>query len=416
LAYNSQPLELNQALDQLASRIQANSLAQIRVEQVELEQALGRILSEDVLAPIDLPPFPASSMDGFAIRTIDLQRSFSTGLRVIGTSLAGHPSPETVEPGTCVRIYTGAQLPAGADLVILQERVANLADDLVQFEVHEPGETYIRPVGHDIQKGSVVVEAGRVVDPFCHGSLSAAGCGVLNVYQPLRVGVFSTGDELVDPGTPAHALQPGQIYDSNRLTVLSLLANTPCSLQDLGRLPDDAETVKQALDDASSTCDVLITSGGVSVGDADFVTDTIKALGELEFWRLNLKPGKPMAFGRIRDCWIFGLPGNPVSTIVTLLLVARPALLSMSGALSRPTPRYTATLTTPLSHSPGRTEFQRGTLSRGELGWQVAHTGDQSSNRLSSFAVANCLIEVAHDRGDLAVGEQVEVLLLDTLY
>ncbi len=406
MSQNSQPLSLEEALQHLFS-----ALTPITEQQsLPLVESLGRILARDLRAPINLPPFPASAMDGYALRSADFVQEPTRTFRVVAQSLAGHPTDRHIQAGETVRVFTGAKVPEGADCVLLQEEVTALDGASVTFNPHTPAEPFVRPIGHDVQAGQVLATSGTAITPLMCGSLAASGVDQVEVLRKPRVGVFSTGDELVDPGTPAAQLQPGQIYDSNRLTVLSLLAQTPCELINLGRLADNEQQVLDALQDGASQCDVLITSGGVSVGDADFVTAAITQLGQLEFWRLNLKPGKPLAFGRIGNCHVFGLPGNPVSTIVTLLLLAKPALLKIAGADPQPPLRIAARLRGSLSHPPGRTEFQRGTLSNegGEMRARV--TGDQSSNRLSTFHGANCLIEVPGPSGDLSDGEQVMVL------
>lgn len=388
------------------------------IDHCALTDAYGRVAADTVHAPLHLPPFPASAMDGYAVRSTDFLAEPQRVFTCVGESRAGHPFIATQGPlqaGTCVRIFTGAPVPEGADQVLLQESVAQVEGSAVKFEPHTPAETYVRPIGHDIAAGQVLLERGEVLDSFCLGTLAAAGVDRLSVYALPRVGVFSTGDELVDPGTPPAQLAAGQIYDSNRFTVLNLLRACPCETVDLGRLPDQADAVHAALDAASRRCDVLITSGGVSVGDADFITATIEQLGQLEFWRLNLKPGKPMAFGRIRDCHVFGLPGNPVSTIVTLLLLAKPAIQHLAGAAHAHPRRLVAHLSDSLHHTPGRTEFQRGRATFSSKGIEVAVTGDQSSNRLQTFRGANCLIEVPAESGDLNAGARVSILWLTDL-
>ena len=386
-------------------------------ETVSLTAARHRVLQHPVDAPINMPPFAASAMDGYAVQVNDLNTDQPTTLRVIGTSWAGQPFDGPLAPGEAVRIFTGAAVPAGADQVLLQEETATAAGDSVTFNPHQPSETYIRPIGHDVNQGQRLLNPGTLLNQFHLGMLSASGVGNVTVASKPVVGVFSTGDELVDPGTSPKLLKPGQIYDSNRLTVLSLLQDLPFHLHDLGRLPDNEDAVDQAIRTHAAQCNALITSGGVSVGDADFVTSTIARLGQLKFWKLNLKPGKPLAYGQIdradHRCHIFGLPGNPVSTIVTLLLVARPALLHLagvtdSGALSPIA--VPATLDGNIKHSPGRAEYQRGTMRTSASGLVVSHTGDQSSNRLSTFANANCLIEVPKTSADIASGSQVLVL------
>jgi molybdopterin molybdotransferase len=349
-------------------------------------------------------------MDGFAVRRSDFDTDPAGALKLIGESLAGHPFEGDLEIGECVRVFTGAVVPDGADQVLLQEECASIANGQVTFEPHVPNESYVRPVGHDVHAGAVLAEQGDILDPFALGGLAAAGVAEVCVYAKPVVGVFSTGDELVDAGTSPSELAPGQIYDSNRFTVLSLLQHMPCTLRDLGRLADDAEAVRSALARAADECAILITSGGVSVGEADHITDSIESLGELNFWRLNLKPGKPLAFGRIKKCFVFGLPGNPVSTIVTLMMLAKPAIRHHAGAHAQSLVRMPAVLDGQLFHAPGRVEYQRGILRQSQSEVYVSITGDQSSNRLSTFHRANCLIEVPKEAADLHPGAKVFVL------
>ena len=399
-------MDLEEALQRLYEVIPVIQTTEI----VLLTEARGRVLSTDVLAPGNLPPFAASAMDGYALARTDFNQNTSRTFRVIGESRAGHPFAGAVSPGVCVRIFTGAKVPPGADQIILQEETASASETSVQFKPHVPGESYVRPVGHDVSLGRVLAQRGEILDALTLGGLAASGVAQVEVYQQPVVGVFSTGDELVDPGTPLTALRDGQIYDSNRFTVLELLRHSPCELVDLGRLADEADAVRTAFETAATQCQILITSGGVSVGDADFVTDTIAQLGALDFWRLNLKPGKPLAFGKIDNCFIFGLPGNPVSTIVTLLMLAKPAIYHFAGYTPPAPLKVMAELITPLSHSPGRTEFQRGALNLAHGKLCVSSTGDQSSNRLRSFQGANCLIEVPKQSADLSPGSEVWVL------
>ncbi|MBT7334675.1 MAG: molybdopterin molybdotransferase MoeA [Gammaproteobacteria bacterium] len=410
---NSQPLDLEEALIRLYER-----LPQVETYvNVKLSDALGAIVAKDIIAPGNLPPFRASAMDGYAIIKKDFEDAPESQFSVIGASLAGHPFTGEVNSGECVRIFTGAKVPQGADQVILQEQCLTRHDSTgsqsnqsaVTFKPHQPAETYLRPIGHDVKQGQPLAKKGDQLDGFLLGALAASGIAEVCVFKKPTVGVFSTGDELVDPGTPLAALRDGQIYDSNRFTVINLLRHSPCTLIDLGRLPDDAKAVENAFMAASKRCQILITSGGVSVGDADFITATLKSLGKLDFWRLNLKPGKPLAFGQIHNCYVFGLPGNPVSTIVTLLLLAKPAIWHCAGARAVPRLRLPARLRSPLEHTPGRAEFQRGTLDEQEGLLHVTVTGDQSSNRLSTFKGANCLIEIPKTAGNLPAGATVWV-------
>ncbi len=392
-----------------------------RTEVIPLSEASGRVSAAHVAAQLALPPFPASAMDGYALRRQDFNQAKDTGLSVIGKSLAGHPFVEPIQPGQCVRIFTGAVVPPGADLILLQERLADTitATDgsvTVQFEQHDLDEDYIRPIGNDVQLNQVLAEPGDLLTPLLLGSLAAAGVNTVEVYDRVTVGIFSSGDELQDPSTPPEQLGLGEIYDSNAFTLANLLARLPVQVVTLGRVADDPTVVRQALADGAERCDMLITSGGVSVGDADFIGATIAELGELAFWRLNLKPGKPLAFGNIGNCWVFGLPGNPVSTIVTCLLLVMPSLKQLCGTRPKPLLRIPATLSSPLLHRPGRAEYQRGIYSSGDSSsLTVRHTGDQGSNRLSTFAGANCLIEVPKESGDLASGAGVNVLPLSDL-
>ena len=388
-------------------------------EHIPLTQALGRVTAEPIYAQLSFPPFPASAMDGYAVRRKDFDEA--KPLRLIGQSLAGHPYPGTVTAGDCVRIFTGAVVPDGADLIILQERVAasavsNDGTEVIHFAEHEPDEAFIRPIGNDIEQGQIICPAGELLTPLLLGSLASAGVSMIHVVRKVRVGVFSSGDELRDPGTPPEELALGQIYDSNAFTVANLLQRLPVELIPLQRLADDEQAVATALADAADSCDLLITSGGVSVGDADFIGATIARLGHLAFWKLNLKPGKPLAFGRIGQCWIFGLPGNPVSTIVTFLLLVKPSLQLLCGGRPPPLLRVNAKLATQVLHTPGRAEYQRGIYredDNGEL--RVAHTGDQGSNRLSTFSGGNCLIEIPTTAGSLPKDSVVSILPLSDL-
>ena len=375
-------------------------------ERVAVADALGRVAAGSVTAPRSLPPFPASAMDGYALRSHDLSGDPPYRLDVAGTSLAGHPFDGTVPGGSAVRLFTGAPVPDGLDAVVIQEDCDADGDRVViRTRVH-PGD-HVRPVGHDLMAGGQVIADGRRLTPFDVGWLTACGLDAVEVRGRPRVGLFSTGDELLEPGMPQG---PGQIYDANRATLRALLASLPVTIEDFGVVPDDREAIGRTLAAARDACDVVVTSGGVSVGDADWVRDEVERLGTLKFWRLNLKPGKPLAYGRLGDAAFFGLPGNPVSTIVTALLLLKPVLERLCGAWPSPPLRLPARLTHDLDHAPGREEYQRGTLLRSDGGWQVETTGDQSSNRLASFAAADCLVRVPKDSGRLPAGTEVETL------
>ena len=394
------PLDLDEAL----KRILAEAPAPEARERVDVEQALGRVAAEDCLAATDLPPFPASAMDGYAFRW----RTDGGGRRIIGASLAGHPFNGAVGAAEAVRITTGAALPAGCDTVAMQEDCA-VAQGVLHIESPVRRADNVRPTAQDLRRGDVLAERGRQLSPFDIGALAAAGVAAASVFARPRIAVFSSGDELQQPGAP---LAHGNIYDSNRYAIAGLLRQLPVEAVNLGVLPDDEAAIAKALQRAGDDCGMILTSGGVSVGEADWVKSAVESLGRLSFWRLNLKPGKPLAFGRIGNALLLGLPGNPVSAIVTYLLLARPAIQALCGMQPQPPFSVRGRLAEPVRHKPGREEYQRGVLDTTQGRALVYTTGDQSSNRMSGFAAANCLIRIPKTAGDLAPGSQVEVLPL----
>ena len=394
--------------DAARERIVASMVPVCETERAPLDEALNRIAAARVSAPVDLPPFDASAMDGYAVCAGDLSTQPPFELAVVGETAAGHPSPLGVEGLQALRIFTGAALPAQADAVVLQEDVTRHGDRIVVTERPRPGQ-HVRVRGHDIAKGAAVVRGGSRLDAYALSWLAACGVAEVAVRRRVRVALFATGDELADAGAP---LAPGQIYDSNRFALRQLMRDLPVAIDDLGRLPDDRLAIEQALKRAGATADVIIASGGVSVGDADFVKAAVERAGALDFWRIALKPGKPLAVGKVGQADFFGLPGNPVSTIVTFLLFAAPAIVARGGGTPQPPLRVPAALARPVSHTPGRREYQRGALANDGGQLIVTPAGDQGSNRLATFAGANCLLEVPEHRGDLDAGEVVQVLLL----
>jgi molybdopterin molybdotransferase len=400
------PLDLNEALERIVTLISPPTAT----EAVVLREATGRVSSADVHAQLASPPFPGSAMDGYAITTAPADDVRGQKFTIAGESAAGRPWTKPVDEHSCIRIFTGAAIPAGARRVILQEDCSR-HEGMIEVTGDPEPRSNIRPVGHDIEAGERLVTAGRRLTPVDIGRLAIDGRARVEVYRRLRVGVFSTGDELVEPGADG-PLPWGCIYESNRKTLLAQLATLPVEVTDLGILPDSDETTRHALTAAATSQDFILTSGGVSVGDHDHVKGAVEALGVLEFWKLNLKPGKPLAFGRIGQAWFCGLPGNPVSAIVTWLLIARPAVLAAAGAVIESPLRIPAQLSDAVQHRAGRTEYQRGTLCldpRCELP-AVTIRGDQSSNRLSTFQDANCLVEIPKEVDDLPAGSRVIVM------
>ena len=381
---------------------------------VPIADACGRVTADPIIAPVSLPPFPASAMDGYAF-AFDRCR-LDDSLTIVGTAAAGHPFEEALPPQSCVRILTGAALPTAADTVVIQENASRSEDKLTIN--HPPARgANVRTVGQDVEAGAVQLPARRALTPFDLAFLAACGHETVKVFRKIRVRLLSSGDELTDPG---RSLRPGQIYDSNRQLLSALLKGFPIEILGSERVADDPAAVGEALAQ-SGDADLLLTSGGVSVGDSDFLGQTLQREGTLQFWRLNLKPGKPVALGRLPSgTWVLALPGNPVSTAVTALLLGRPLLLRLAGSEPRPVPTMLATLATPLNHSVGREEYQRGQFtnpsnaSQGQLP-TVAVTGDQSSNRLSTFTDAECLLRIPKACGNLPAGSTIEVLSLSEL-
>lgn len=383
------------------------------VERQHIRSALGRVLAEDVISPLDVPGHDNSAMDGYAVRFDDLDRRSATNLKIIGTAFAGKPFAGRVAAGEAVRIMTGGVMPEGADSVIMQER-AKATDGMVAVEAVAKKGSNTRRAGEDLRRGQSALAKGRLVRPSDIGLLASLGIGEVSVYRRLRVAFFSTGDELVSVG---QVLGPGQIYDSNRYTLYGMLTRLGCEVIDMGVIRDTPEAVEAAFAQAAATADVVITSGGVSVGEADFVKQILDDLGEVLFWKIAMKPGRPLAYGRVKGAHFFGLPGNPVAVMVTFYQFVREALLYLQGqAPIAPLPTMKVVCTSPIRKAPGRTEFQRGNLSQGADGqWTVRTTGDQGSGILSSMSQADCFIILPTDTGNVEAGAIVDIQLLEGL-
>ena len=372
-------------------------------ERLPLPEALGRVLAEDIASPLAVPPFDNSAMDGYAVRLADL--ATGTPLIMAGKAFAGQPYQGEWPAGHCVRIMTGAPVPAGTDAVVMQEETQ--ADgDRITFLCEPTTGQNIRLAGSDIGQGACVLHAGTRLTPREMPLLASLGVASVAVRRPLRVAIFSTGDELKPVGTP---LAHGDIYDSNRYGVRAMLARLGCDCLDLGIIPDDPARLRAAFIKADSEADVLITTGGVSVGEADFTKQLLDELGEIGFWKLAIKPGKPFAFGRLPRAWFFGLPGNPVSAMVTFDQLVQPALAKLAGQRFERPLQLQAVAAEPLKKSPGRLDFQRGILSLGPNGLEVRSTGSQDSAVFSSLSRANCYIVLERERGKVAAGETVTV-------
>ena len=376
-------------------------------ETLPVRSALGRILGADVVSAVDVPAHTNSAMDGYALAGADLPGTGEIRLDVIGTSAAGRPFAGEVRAGQCVRIMTGAAMPPGADTVVMQENVTRDGDTLTIGAGEKPGQ-HVRQAGEDIAAGSVALRAGTRLMPAEIGILGSLGIGEVSVRRRPRVAFFSTGDELRSVGEP---LEEGQIYDSNRYTIFGMLTRLGVEALDMGVVRDDREAVEQAFAKAAEAADAIVTSGGVSVGDADYVAETLQRTGTVGFWKVAMKPGRPLAFGRIDDALFFGLPGNPNSVMATFYQLVQPALQALSG-MTDPVPPLTipAVAASALRKKPGRREFQRGVLSRAADGrLLVDRAGRLGSGVLSSMAAANCFIVLPEDAGPVSEGDEVTV-------
>jgi molybdopterin molybdotransferase len=384
-----------------------------RHESVPLQDALGRVLARDLVPSIDVPAHDNSAMDGFALRGADLAPGETTTLRVAGVALAGSPYAQTTPAGHAVRITTGAVMPPGLDTVVPQE-FARVDGDTVSFatRVVQRGDNR-RLQGEDLARGKPALTAGRVLRPSDLGLAASLGIGTLEVWRRLRVAHFSTGDEIHSIG---QALAPGGIYDSNRYTLHGMLARLNVESIDMGVVRDNPAALEAAFTHAASVADAVITSGGVSVGEADHTKQIMARLGDVAFWRIAMRPGRPMAIGRIGSSVMFGLPGNPVAVMVTFYALVRQALLAMGGATEPPLLRVRAACTSAVRKKAGRTEYQRGVVApRADGMLTVAILGNQGSGVLSSMSAANGLIVLDHEHGDVRQGDLVDVLLFDGL-
>jgi molybdopterin molybdotransferase len=383
------------------------------IEKVALRAALGRVLAEDVVSTVDVPGRDNSAMDGYALRFADLHPAAESYLRVVGTAFAGRQYDGKLAAEECVRIMTGAVMPPGADTVVIQEVVKVDGDRIAVPAGQQLGQNR-RLAGEDLKRGHPALLRGVLVRPAELGLLASLGMVEVAVHRRLRVAFFSTGDELVSTGA---ALDAGQVYDSNRYTLYGMLTRLGCDVLDMGVVRDDPQSLEAALSSAAQNADVVITSGGVSVGEADFIRELLARLGDVVFWKIAMRPGRPMAFGRIGNTHFFGLPGNPVAVMVTFYQFVRGALLSMMGRRGESAlPLLRVPCLNQLRKRPGRTEYQRGALVQDKDGiWAVRVTSAQGSGILRSMSEANCFVVLHHDQGAVNPGDLVSVQLMDGL-
>ncbi|WP_419206146.1 molybdopterin molybdotransferase MoeA [Photobacterium leiognathi] len=384
-----------------------------KTSTVALADAMGLVLAQDILSPINVPPFANSAMDGYALRAEDLASTDT--LVLAGKSFAGIPFEGECQTGQCIRIMTGAEMPAGTDTVIMQEETA-VDGDNITFNIKPKANDNARPIGDDVSLGETVLVTGTRLTAREMPLLASLGIAQVETFHRPKVAFFSTGDELRPVG---ETLEAGQIYDSNRYGIRALLEKFGCEVLDLGIIPDCPEKLRDAFLKGSTEADVLITSGGVSVGEADYTKDILDQEGQIGFWKIAMKPGKPFAFGKINNAWFCGLPGNPVSAMLTLYQLVQPMLAKLAGnSQYQPPVRVKAKATTLFKKRPGRTDFQRGIYSINAEGqFEVATTGNQGSGAFSSMHLANCFVVLEQERGRVQAGEDVTIEIFNhTLY
>lgn len=395
-------LNVNDAINRMTSAVKKIQ----NTEVVTLRDALNRVLAKEVISNINVPPYANSAMDGYAFNAVDLPESGEATVTMIGKSFAGIPFAGEVKSGECIRIMTGAAMANGTDTVIMQEQVKVDGDAITIQSGHCKNEN-VRHIGEDIKDGDTVLNIGQQLTPAELGVLASLGVAKVTVFKKIRVAFFSTGDELRNV---EEALEQGQIYDSNRYTIFGMLSNLGVELIDMGIIPDDRAAIEKAFIQASEQADAIMTSGGVSVGEADFVKETLDKLGKVDFWKIAMKPGKPLAFGFVNDAVFFGLPGNPVSVMATFYQFALPTLKTIMGLnIIKPTVIKVA-CKTDLRKAPGRTDFQRGIMRTSERGELVVESiGMQASHVLSGMSKANCFIILPQESGNVKAGTLVNV-------
>jgi len=375
-------------------------------EVVPIRESLNRVLSRDIISTLNVPTATNSAMDGYALHGDDIPGEGTSKLKVIGAAFAGKPYKEKVKQGECVRIMTGAVMPATTDTVIIQEHVERTDDEILIDSETRPGSN-VRQSGEDIATGDIVLKKGARMRAADIGVIASLGNGEVEVTRKLRIAFFSTGDELSSIG---EELKNGNIYDSNRYTLFGMLSELNVTIMDMGVIRDNRKDLQQAFEKAASQADAIITTGGVSVGEADYVKEILQETGTVNFWKVAMKPGRPLAFGQIKDAHFFGLPGNPVSVMVTFSQFVKPALRHLMAETETETFTMRVPCISKLKKRPGRVEYQRGILERDENNqWVVKKTGAQGSGILRSMSQANCFIILPMDSGTVEPGTIVEV-------
>ena len=400
-------------VDEALQRIRDSLTPISGFERRALRDAHRCIVADAVTSPLNVPAYVNSAMDGYAIFGDDVPSKGEVILQVIGSSFAGTPFDGKMEPGQAVRIMTGAMVPEGADTVVMQELARREGDQVTIGSQHKSGEN-VRHIGEDIAKGGVVLSPGQKIRAPELGLLASLGVAEVTVGRRLRVATFSTGDELCSIGEQP---KKGQIYDSNRYSIFGMLKDLDIEHIDMGVIRDDPQAISEAFQSASEVADVLITSGGVSVGEADFVKQTLDRLGKVDFWKIAMKPGKPLAFGTVNNAVFFGLPGNPVSVMATFYQIVQPSLRYLNGESATRPLRLKVRCADQLKKRPGRQDFQRGVLKTDEQGELRVHTtGNQGSHILSSMSQANCFIILPAESGAVEIGDWVEVEPFEGLF
>ncbi len=373
---------------------------------VNIMESFGSVLAEDITSPINVPNYKNSAMDGYAVKAHDLPSTATKKFKLVGTSWAGKPYLGEIKENQCIRIMTGAKVPEGTDTVIMQEHISKEDDHIIISAGHK-AEQNVRCAGEDIKQGDTVLKKGKLIKAAEMGLLASLGFPTVNVLRPLKVSFFSTGDELKGVG---ETLEDGQIYDSNRYTIFGMLQKLNVEINDMGVIPDDRKKIEVAFLNAADQSDVIITSGGVSVGDADYVKETLEKLGQINFWKLAIKPGKPLAFGKVKQAMFIGLPGNPVSVMATYYQLGLPAIQHLSGNQNYTQVIAKARVTEPFYKRPGRLDFQRAIFSYDEKGELVVKgVGMQASHILSGMSLANCFAIIPTESGTVHPGDVIDI-------